>query len=81
MEETASHSPHCRSLSSCHIPQTSQNHQKKIFINCPIFSSEFVTQNASVIRKQAALLSLAGAPDVLSWGKSRWNSSSVRTVV
>jgi hypothetical protein len=37
--------------------------------------------NASMIEKQAALLSLASVPVVLFWDKVKQDSSSVRTVV
>lgn len=49
IKETVSHSSHFRSLSSYPIPQTSQNHQMKLFINCLTFRSEFLMHNASVI--------------------------------
>jgi hypothetical protein len=65
------------------IPQTYQNCQIKISINCLTFRSEFIMHNASMIKKkqQAALLSLVSTPVVLSCGKAKQVSSSVRTIV
>jgi hypothetical protein len=51
MEEAGTRSTHFGAPSSYRIPQTSQNRQTDILINCLTFKREFIMHNASMIEK------------------------------
>jgi hypothetical protein len=52
MEEQAARSTYFRQLSSYLIPQTSQNRQTNIVINCLALRSEVIMHNASIVKNK-----------------------------